>query len=126
MRSQTVENRLERLETRVTMLEQLPARIDNLASQIVELRTEMHAEFSAVGREIGHLQTGLRGEMADLGAALRGEMTELRNSLRGEITDLGTQMRVLHEEVLARFALLDEGRSGRPPARNRGTRRKAR
>ena len=55
MPRQSVENRLERLDRRVTGIEQLPARMDRLESQIVQLRAEVHDEFSAIRQEI---QTG--------------------------------------------------------------------
>ena len=80
MPPQTIESRVISLERRVTRLEQLPARIDDLASQISRLRTEMRGEFSAVRREVS--------ELADR---------------------LDTRMRVLHEDVIARIALLQEG-----------------
>ena len=76
MPPQTLEFRVESLERRVTELEQLPGKIDSLASQVLQLRTRMDAEFSAV---------------------------------RSEIRDLGTEMRVLHEDVISRIALLQEG-----------------
>lgn len=77
---QPLDSRIESLEHRVTELAQLPGRIDDLTSQISHLRTEMHDEFSAV----------------------RGEVSELADRL-------DTRMRVLHEDVIARIALLQEG-----------------
>jgi hypothetical protein len=96
----------ERIERRVTNLELLPARVDSLTSQILHLRTEMRAEFSAV-----------RGEMAAQGAALRQEIAGQGSDLRRDIDGLATQMRVLHEEVIARIALLHEAPRG--PSRRR-------
>ena len=64
----------------MTRLEQLPARIDDLTLQVSQLRTEMRGEFSAVRREVS--------ELADR---------------------LDTRMRVLHEDVIARIALPQEG-----------------
>ncbi len=90
---------MEGLERRVTQLEQLPARIDDLTSQVSQLRTEMRGEFSAV-----------RGEMAKQGAALRAE--------------LGALMRVLHEDLVSRLALLQEGQRPRPK-QTRSTRKKS-
>jgi hypothetical protein len=54
---QPLENRVERLEQRVTVLEQLPERVDKLALEISQFRDEMRAEFSAVRTE---LQTEMR------------------------------------------------------------------
>jgi hypothetical protein len=87
MPPQTLESRLERLEKRVTRLEQLPGRLDDLTSQVSQLRTEMRAEFSAVRHEF-------TATMAE------------------QVGGLATQMRVLHEDVIGRIALLQEGLSG--------------
>ena len=58
--------RVEVLEMKVGSLEELPARMSAVESQIVQLRSEMHGEFSAV-----------RQEMRDLGGTLRQEMRAL-------------------------------------------------
>jgi hypothetical protein len=76
----------------VTRLEQLPARIDDLTLQVSQLRTEMRGEFSAV-----------RGEIAEQGAA---------SAAWDEA--LGIQMRMLHEDVISRLALLQENQAPRP------------
>ena len=89
MQPQTIDSRVERLEQRVTVLEQLPARMDALEVQVSQLRDEMHAEFSAT-----------------------------RMEMRGVDERLSTQMRVLHEEVLARLTLIGEA-GPRPRKRSR-------
>ena len=91
MLPQPIESRVTTLEQRMTELEQLPGRIDDLTSQVSQLRTEMRGEFSAVRVE-------LRREIAEQGAA---------SAARDEA--LGIQMRMLHEDVISRFALLQEG-----------------
>jgi hypothetical protein len=105
MPPQPFESRLDSLERHVTQLEQLPARIDALTSQVSHLRTEMRGEFSAV-----------RTEMAEQGATiiatLRGEMAEQGASL-------ATRMLVLHEEVISRIAPLQEGWPRPPKPRRR-------
>lgn len=87
---------------RVTTLEQLPARIDDLTSQISQLRTQMRAEFSAV-----------RAEMATGFAAVRSEVAA---EVAEKTDSLATRMLVLHQDVIAPIALLQEGLS-RPPTR---------
>ncbi len=82
MPPQPLEFRVERLAQRMTELEQLPGRIDDLTSQISQLRTKMDAEFSAVRAEIAERATGV-------------------------------EMRVLHEDVINRLALLQEGQAPR-------------
>ena len=81
---QDLEKRVEILEDRVDLLEQLPARVAGLESQVVQLRDEMRAEFSAV-------------------------RTELRQEIRTGDQETQRLMRVLHEEVLARIKTLGRG-----------------
>jgi vacuolar-type H+-ATPase subunit H len=81
MAARNLIERVEVVEMRVGALEELPARMAAVESQIVQLRTEMHSEFSAV----------------------RKEMRELNSETRAE-------MRMLHEEVLDGFAKIGEGR----------------
>jgi uncharacterized coiled-coil protein SlyX len=99
--AQTLENRVEHLEARMAKLEQLPERVDGLASQIVQLRTEMHDEFSAV-----------RTEMRDEFSAVREELR-----LGGEETR--RYMRVLHEDVISRLATIQEGHDPSRPRRGK-------
>ena len=68
-------------------LERLPARVTEVGTQTAQLRTEMHAEFSAV-----------RAEIRDDDETRR-------------------LMRVLHEDLVARIALICEGRPRRKKER---------
>ena len=65
MPPESVETRLERLEQRVTAIEQLPARMDSLELQIVQLRAEMRVECSAVRRDIAAADEGTRGSLRE-------------------------------------------------------------
>ena len=94
--------RVDNLERRVTTLEKLPARIDALTVEVSGLRTEMRAEFVAI-----------RAEMRAGDLALGARIDE-------KIDGLATEMRVLHEDVIGRIALLGEalnGRKARKPRR---------
>lgn len=71
-----LEDRLQRLETRMTALEQLPERMDQMELQLVELR---------------------------------GDVAASRDELRAGIDDTRREMRVLHEDVLERIAVIGEG-----------------
>ena len=84
MSPQTLVGRIETLEGRVTALEELPARIDDLTSQVLRLREEMRGEFSAV----------------------RTEMRELNDETK-------RHMLVLHEDVIARLTLIQESANGK-------------
>lgn len=81
MSPESLRVRVERLEQRVEILEQLPNRVSAVESQIVQLRDEMQSEFSAT-------------------RALIREVDE----------DTRRYMRVLHEDVIQRIATLAEGR----------------
>jgi hypothetical protein len=103
MPPQTLERRVESVEQRVTVLEQLPARVDHLVVQISQLRVEMHVEFSAVRSEI------VAGD------------DRLLTTLREEIGAVMTQSRVLYEDLKASLILIQEGLPPRkrPRQRNR-------
>ena len=109
MNTQALKNRVEIPERTVEGLAELPDRMGALESQVSQLRTEMRVEFSAVRTEMRQLneetRDGLRQEMRQVNE-------ETRRELRGRIEDLGTHMRVLHEEVISRIALLDEHTNG--------------
>ena len=101
MPRQSVENRLERLDRRVTEIEQLPARMDRLESQIVQLRIEMRDEFSAV-----------RGEIRTGDVMIVTTLTEqLTAQLTAQIEESRRHTRVLFEEAVSRIASL-QGQSG--------------
>jgi hypothetical protein len=80
----------------VEAIDTLGVRVAAVASQIVQLRDEMRREFAATREEI---RAGDERVRADLRADLREGDEETRR-----------YMRVLHEEVIARIALIQESR----------------
>jgi len=130
MPPETIESRADNLERRVTDLETLPDRIPAIESQIVQLRTEMRGEFSAVREEI---RTGDRvlGERIDETTRVLGErldettrvlqrLEETTRVLGERIDENGRHMRVLHEDVIGRLAIIQEGQSARRRRRKNG------
>jgi predicted phage gp36 major capsid-like protein len=105
MATQALAARVDRVEQRVTLLEELPGRVDALALQVSQLRDEMHTEFSAVRNEI------------------RAGDEETRRVLRDEIRAgderVMGQARVLHEDIVSRLALIQEGGRASSPRRKR-------
>jgi DNA repair ATPase RecN len=99
--------RLEFLEQRVMVLETLPAKIDALADQIVQLRGEMRSEFSALRAEVRASDDETRREMR----ALNEETKQLARDLNAETR---THMLVLHEDLVERIKRIGEGSA--PPA----------
>ena len=125
----------ERLEQRVTTLEELPARLDALTLQISQLRGEMHAEFSATHAEMRALHTFTARSIDELRAhtmtlhedvlerirltnqytqtQMRALNEDTQTRMRAVNEDTQTQMRILHEDVIARLTMLHEGRPRR-------------
>jgi hypothetical protein len=91
------------LERQMQEMGELPERVTGLESQILQLRHEMHGEFSAVRSEF-------RGELAGAVTTLRGEIAGAVTTLVQAIADTNTHMRALHEDALNRIATLGEGR----------------
>ena len=130
----TLAARVENHEERLALLEALPARIGAVELQILQLRSEMGEQFFATRQDLRAeikaegeaVRTELRAEIKAEGEAVRTELraeikaegeairTELRAELRAGDEETRRYMRVLHEEVLARIAGLQEGR---PPRR---------
>jgi chromosome segregation ATPase len=135
--------RVEMLENTVESLRQLPADVARLSrrmrraeSQILQLRTELRGEFSAIRRDMvtkADLADGLaavRAEMptkADLSALrvefndgiagavreLTGAIAETRNDLvrliEEQIAGAQRQTKMLFEEVIGRLKIVGEG-----------------
>ena len=95
MTQKSLERRIEMLERRVDILEQLPERVRAVELQLVQLRDEFRGEFSALRDEI-------RAGDEETRRALRDEMREL-------FADNQRQMRILHEDVIARIATIRQG-----------------
>jgi hypothetical protein len=61
MSDRTLAERVEILEQSVRILAMLPSRVSAVETQILQLRSEVQAEFSAIREEFRHdIRTGLR------------------------------------------------------------------
>jgi len=104
----------------VAILEQLPARVAQLAGQISQLGDEMHAEFSAIRNDIAageeRVVTTLREEIR---AGDERVITTVRDEIRAGDEQVMTQARVLHEDLKESLVLIHESL----PARRRPRRR---
>ena len=116
MQQRSAIERLEILERKVEALETLPERVANVEVrlgavelQLVQLREEMRAEFSATRAE---MRTADEGSLRTLREEIRAGDEETRRTLRHEIRagdeETRRYMRILHEDVIGRFALLEE------------------
>jgi hypothetical protein len=121
MPQQTLTARVKSLEKRVELLEALPARMSAIELQIVQLRSEMREQFSAVRSGLegfrAESQSGIHAVRNELRAEIKAACDEVRSDLRAEIRggdeETRRYMRVLHEEVLARLAMIEEARPRR-------------
>ena len=86
--------RVEILEGDVNALRQLPEQVSALAADVATLA----AQVGTLAADVGTLA-------ADLAA--------LREEVRTGDEETRRQMRILHEEVISRIVLLDEGRKTR-------------
>jgi len=112
--------RVEKLEKAVTALTGLPGevsqlsrRVGTLESQILQLRTEMKDEFSAVRHELGETRDNLLGVIESGSQATQQMFNEVRQDIGAfrqetntRFDGLSTQMRVLHEDVIERISRL--------------------
>lgn len=150
MPDQLLSDRVERLEKTVQRLETVPAevaalgeRVGSVETQILQLRTEMRVESSAVRGEVHSGNASVKSELRQEIAALReethqgfaGARDDLLLGLATLTRDLGQQIRdtaeegrrhsrVLFEEVLGRIAALGEHREEDPRRKPRAPRRK--
>ena len=113
MPPETFVGRVESLESRVIVLEQLPEKLDALALQISQMRDEMRGEFSALRTESRAGDEETRRLLRD---EIRAGDEETRRVLRDEIRAGDEESRrnalVLHEDVISRIALMQEGTRG--------------
>src|SRR6476659_5134459 len=110
------------LEKQMLEMRELPERVTKLELQIMQLRHEMRDEFSATRSELRtEFRTELRGSIDGLRDELRADIVGAVHTLSAAILETNTQMRVLHEEALARIATVGEGlrpgRKKRPKSR---------
>ena len=96
--------------------EQLSDRLDGIETQFLKFADEVRAEFSAVRAECSAVRKEFRGESM----GIRGE---LREEIRAGDEETRRQMRMLHEDVIARLTIMQDGH---PRARRGVTERPSR
>ena len=108
MSPESLRVRVERLERRVDILEQLPDRVSALEAQIVRLRDEMRSGFSATRAEAVARDEETRRVLGERMASLSEGLSERMVSL---FDANERHMRLLHEDLVQRIATIREGRS---------------
>ena len=101
MATRSLNERIEILEQKVGDLQLLPARMDALELQILQLRGEMGGGFSAIHKRLAEHEK--RFDAID----------QQFVGIDQRFDETNRHMRVLHEEVLTRLSLLQEGRPRR-------------
>lgn len=86
-------------------LQALPARMDAVESQILQLRGEMRDGFSAIDKRFEAVDKHF--------GAVDARLDDLKKQIKEGDEETKRYMRVLHEEVLSRIATLQEGRKKR-------------
>jgi predicted nucleic acid-binding Zn-ribbon protein len=118
MADDLVLERVEKLEKAFASLATVPGevadlngRVGNLEVQIVQLRAEMTAEFSAVRADLRDVHDGLASEIASTRSNIL-EIIESSSQATGEMfKETWSQMRMLHEDVIERIKHISEGRN---------------
>ena len=120
MPARSLTERIEILEQKVGNLESLPDRVAAVESQILQLRSELKVEFSAIRQHLDHhderfAQVDRRFDQVDRRFdQVDQRFDQLENHIREGDEETRHQMRILHEEVINRIALLQEHRGRRP------------
>lgn len=109
MNSSTLAGRVETLEHKVNSLEALPDRVDGLSGRVDALTDRA----AAVELQIVQFREDLRVESSAVRTEMRALEDRLRTAITAGLTGTNTQMRVLHEDLVSRIALLGEGGRGR-------------
>ena len=101
---------------------QLQGDVRQLKHDMTEVRgdvTQLKHDMTEVRGDVTQLKrdmTEVRGALSDGGGGLinvRAEFAAVREEIRAGDEETRRQMRILHEEVISRIALLDEGRKTR-------------
>jgi predicted nucleic acid-binding Zn-ribbon protein len=102
-------------------LEELPGRVDALTSQSRQLRGSLQEEFSAMRSMITVIDSRLVANDSRLGP-IDSKLVAIDTRV-GDVQDrleqTRTEMRVLHEEAIARLTLLREWQEAQPRTRSR-------
>ena len=85
MARESLENRVAKLELQMRALSELPERVASLEAQFLKFRIEVREEFSSL-------------------------RSEIRAEIRAGDEETRRFMRILHEDVISRIAVLGEGR----------------
>ena len=123
MAEELLDDRVKKLEKTVQGLAELPAQVGQLDHrvrrlrrrvmrvewQIVQLRTDMRVECSAVRREAGERRDAILEVIESSSKATQRLYDDGREEMRQLFRETHSQMRTLHEDLVSRIALIGKG-----------------
>jgi hypothetical protein len=101
----SITRRVAILEEQVNALNELPARVGAVEMQLVAVG----GDLAALRQDFESFRVEVRGEFANVRAEAAAMEERLLDEIRTGDEETRRQMRVLHEEVISRIALLQEG-----------------
>ena len=111
MEKRSIADRVETLEMIVEELRKLPAQIEALDARVASL----DARLGSLNEQFLHFRTETRGEFSAVREEMRAgfakvdeDFVRMREEMRQGDEDTRRYMRVLHEDVIARIAVLSE------------------
>lgn len=120
MESKSIGDRVVIVEQQMEALRELPDRVERVGGRLASVEgrlVSVEGRLVAVEGRLGEVESRLgavEGQIVQLRTGMTAEFSSVRKELRMEIKagDEETRrlMRVLHEEVIARIAMLGEGR----------------
>ena len=115
MNAPSLEERMDNLERIVEPLRGLPDRVTALEVQVVQLRTEMRSEFSAIRRDMVTKDDLAKCATKDdlTRFATKDDLTRFatKDDLRAIEAQLSTRMLVLHEDLVERLKVIGEAQA---------------
>ena len=107
-RVETLEKTVSELETLPAQVEALTLRVGSLEGQFLQFRSETRGEFSALRDEMRAGFARVDGELVSVRDEMRAGFGEIRKAIEQGDEESRGFMRVLHEDLVARIAVLGE------------------
>ena len=117
MAARSLTQRVEILEQKVGDLQELPTRMVAVESQILQLREEIHVEFSAIRNRFDGIDQRLDGgDQRFVAIDQRFDAIDRRFDIIDQrFEETWRHMQMLHDDLVTRISLLREGGPPREP-----------
>ena len=104
----TLTRRVELLEEKMQGLADLPGRVTRVEERLTSVEGRLTSVDERLTGVEGRLMT-VENELGALRVEMRGEFVKVRQEIRSGDEETRNLMRILHEEVIERFKLLENG-----------------